>query len=347
MSKEAMLILKCLAVLGLIAAAPAEIVKPGKPLFEASDVLRLTIRGPVAQVASPRGSGNPQAASLIINGETLPITIAARGLTRRKAETCQFAPLRVSFTRPPGAGSLFAGQKRLKLVTHCRGGADFQQFILLEYAAYRMFNRLTPASYRARLAMIDYVGADGRPVASRYGFFIEDTDDVARRNGMREAKVGDRILVASLNSEHSGRVAMFQHMLGNHDWSMRAAPTGAGCCHNVKLIGPPAGSTLLIPVPYDFDYSGLVGTPYAVPPAQLPIADVRERLYRGYCRDNLQAASAAAEMRAARNDLLSILAATPGLEQRSRDRAATYLDRFFRDTASDELTARKVLKSCI
>ena len=42
-----------------------------------------------------------------------------------------------------------------------------------------MFNLLTPLSYRVRLAMIDYVEEDGRPLASRYGFFIEDIDDVA------------------------------------------------------------------------------------------------------------------------------------------------------------------------
>ena len=40
------------------------------------------------------------------------------------AEICTFPPLRVEFAQPPAATSLFAGQKRLKLVTHCkvRGG---------------------------------------------------------------------------------------------------------------------------------------------------------------------------------------------------------------------------------
>src|SRR5205085_7706362 len=116
--------------------------------------------------------------SLIVGNETLPISFTERGLTRRASDVCQFAPLRVTFTQPPPATSLFTKQKRLKLVTHCRSNADFQQYILLEYAAYRMFNRLTPASFRARLAMIDYVSDSGKPITSRYGFFIEDTDDL-------------------------------------------------------------------------------------------------------------------------------------------------------------------------
>ena len=51
-----------------------------------------------------------------------------------------------------------------------------------------MYNRLTPASFRARLAMIDYVDDSGKPIISRYGFFIEDIDDVASRNDMKEPK---------------------------------------------------------------------------------------------------------------------------------------------------------------
>jgi hypothetical protein len=140
---------------------------------------------------------------------------------------------------------------------------------------------------------------------------------------------------------------MFQHMLGNHDWSMRAGPAGEGCCHNGRLVGPLPGSTLLAPVPYDFDFSGMVGTPYATPPDQLPISNVKIRFYRGYCSHNPQALQAAAEMRAAKGDLMATLAATPGLDERSKTRASAYLERFFADIATDELTKTKVLKNCL
>ncbi len=60
--------------------------------------------------------------------------------------------------------------------------------------------------------------------ASRWGFFIEDLDDAARRNGLVEAEVGDRILSSQLDPRRAARMALFEYMIGNLDWSMRAAP---------------------------------------------------------------------------------------------------------------------------
>ena len=336
-----MRLIRCIVALGMCAAGGAQ-AKDAKPLFQSADVIRLTFKGNVNAA-----SDAPRPGTITVGAETLPITFTERGITRRKSEICPFAPLRVTFTQPPGETSPFHKQKKLKLVTHCRSSADFQQFVLLEYAAYKMFNRLTPVSFGARLAMIDYVGDNGKPITSRYGFFIEDTDDMAKRNGMKEPKTADRVPVSVLNPEFSGRYAMFQHMLGNHDWSMRAGPEGEGCCHNGKLIGPVPGSTQYAPVPYDFDFSGFVGTPYASPPEQVPIDDVRERYYRGYCAHNAQAMQAAAAMRAARGDLLATLAAIPGLESRPKERATSYLERFFADIATDESVRAKVLKNCL
>lgn len=336
-----MRILRCLAALSL-GVCGAAYAKDAKPLFQSSDVIRITFKGAVGSA-----SDAPRAGSIISGSETLPMTFTERGLTRRSKDICPFAPLRVTFTQPPAATSLFAKQTKLKLVTHCRSGADFQQFVLLEYAAYKMFNRLTPLSFNARLAMIDYVGDNGKPITTRYGFFIEDTDDMASRNGVKEPKTPDRVPASILSPAYAARYAMYQHLLGNHDWSMRAGPAGEGCCHNGKLVGPLPGSTLLAPVPYDFDFSGMVGTPYATPPEALPISNVRERLYRGYCAHNAQALQTAAEMRAAKGELLGILAATPGLEARARDRATAYLERFFADIATDQLVTTKVLKTCL
>ena len=333
--------LRSLIALSVVLAAPV-VAKPGKPLFEASDVLTLTFKGPVG-----KASDRPLPGTLTLGAETLPITFTERGITRRSSDVCPFAPLRVSFTQPPAATSVFAGQKRLKLVTHCRSSEDFQQHVLLEHAAYKMFNRLTPMSFRTRLLMVNYVGENGRPITTRYGFFIEDTDDMAKRNGMKEPKTPDRIGVNTLSPTYAARVAMFQHLLGNHDWSMRAGPQGAGCCHNGKIIGPLPGSTLLVPVPYDFDFSGFVGAPYATPPEQVPIGDVRQRYYRGYCAHSPQALRAAAEINAAKADLMAIVASTPGLAARPRDRALAYMEQFFAEIASDATMRAKVFKTCL
>jgi hypothetical protein len=338
--------LRPLLWLALLVAAPSAAQSP-KPLFAADDTIRLTIRGPLSSIVRSR-SDSPVAGTLAVNGEALPVTLSVRGITRRKSEVCDFPPLRVDFTRPPPASSPFAGQKKLKLVTHCRSTASFQQYLLLEYAAYRMFNVITPQSMRVRLASIDYQGDDGRPLVSRLGFFLEDVRDVAARNGMREIHAGELIPISTLSPAAAARYALFQHMIANHDWSMRAGPPGDECCHNAKLIGASGVAPgAVIPVPYDFDFSGLVSPPYAGPPAELAIDSVRDRLYRGYCVHNAQVAAAAAQLRALRPQLLAALTATPQLEQRTAQRAANFLDEFFRQIATDDSTNSKILKRCV
>ena len=313
-------------------------------LFSSDVPIRITIRGPISSLVSDR-TDNARAGTLTLagTGEAMPITLSARGLTRRRDDICAFPPLRVDFNRVPSPGSLFERQNRLKLVTHCRASADFQQKILLEYAAYRLFNLLTPLSYRARLATIDYVDDSGRPYVSRVGFFLEDIDDVARRNGMVRARTADRVAASQLDARAAARFALFNYMISNLDWSMRAGPAGEGCCHNGRLLtasGTP--NARLVPVPYDFDYSGLVDAPYATPPEGLKVNNVRQRVYRGYCIHTAEARAFAAELSARRAEIGGVLGTIPGLDERSRKRASAYLDGFFKD-----LDSGKPLKSCV
>ena len=131
----------------LLCALPAGAAEDAKPLFAQSDMLTLTLTAPIATM-SRDVDAKPVAGVLKVGGaapETLPVDLSVRGITRRKKEICSFPPLRVEFTQKPGPSSLFKGQKELKLVTHCQRDADFQQYVLLEYIAYRLYNALTPA----------------------------------------------------------------------------------------------------------------------------------------------------------------------------------------------------------
>ena len=339
-----------LFLFGWLIAAPAVAMAqaPGKPLFASDVPIRITIQGPVGSIVRQAAdSVSPKPATLALAGtaEVLPIQLSARGLSRRTAGICSFPPLRVEFTKPPAAQSVFAGQKRLKLVTHCQRSEAYQQHLLMEYSAYRIFNQLTPLSYRVRLATVDYAESDGKVSTSRWGFFIEDLDDLAKRNGLTEARVGDRVTSAQLEAQQAARVALFQYMIGNLDWSMRAGPAGEGCCHNSRLLtgqGP-----LLVPVSYDFDYSGLVDAPYAMPPEGFSINSVKSRVYQGYCRHNPQVLAAAADFRAKRAAIEGVYSQIPGLSDRTRGKALAYLGAFFNQIATDEMVRSKILKGCI
>jgi hypothetical protein len=208
-----------------------------------------------------------------------------------------------------------------------------------------MYNLLTPRSFRARLANIDYRDANGQPIVSRIGYFLEDLSDVAHRNGMKSVHAGDRIPIAYLSSPDAARYALFEDMIANHDWSMRAGPAGKDCCHNAELIGAAAPGAA-IPVPYDFDFSGYVNTPYATPPAELDISDVRQRFYRGYCVHNQDVVTVAAQMRAAAPQMIAVLGQVPGLEPHTQQRAASYLQGFFDEIGNPSTFASRILNHC-
>jgi len=328
------------AALALCTAAPAKEPKPATPLFASDTPIHVTIQGPMSSLASNR-SATPRPATMTVDGITYPITLTPRGITRLRKDTCEFPPLRVELTKPAPPGSLFEHQKHLKLTVFCKRSPDFQQKILLEYSAYRLYNLMTPESFRARLANVDYVDQNGRPYISRVSFFVEDFSDVAKRNGMKQAHMGSLVPLAQLDPEASARFAIFEDMIANHDWDMRAAPKGSECCHNARLMSAAPGSPLK-PVPYDFDYSGLVDAPYAIPPEQLSISSVRERDYRGYCAHQDQARAIAAQLSPRRAEFTGLFATIPGLEPREQAKAAAFVQGFFAD-----LDSGRLLKSCV
>lgn len=342
-----------LAVAGLtvaaLAAAPAQ--SAPKPLFASDAVLQLRIEAPFAALikAAPH-STDPFDAKLIVSGpaaETLAIKLSPRGISRRTTEACEFPPLKIEFTEKPGAASLFKGQKSLKLATHCRNDFNYQDYGLLEFLAYRLHNVLTPQSFRVRMAEIDYVETGSSSVRiHRHGFLVEDIDELAERNGLHDIKT-EKIDRGMLNGEATARSDLFQYLIGNQDWSDVMGAAGTNCCHNIKLLAASKESrTDLLPVAYDFDSSGLVNPPYALPPASVPIRNVRTRYYRGYCQFNTQATAAAQEALAKRNELMATVDATPALTSRGRNSAKQYLEAFFSDIGDPARLQQQIIGRC-
>ena len=76
---------------------------------------------------------------------------------------------------------------------------------------------------------------------------------------------------------------VFEYLIGNTDWdAFKKAADQETCCHNLKVVGQMAGP--VFPIPYDFDFAGMVDTRYATPDPSLGMRNVRQRQYRGICR---------------------------------------------------------------
>jgi hypothetical protein len=334
------------AATALACAAPAAAQGKVTPLFAENAPLEIVIDGPIGEIVrEAERSTDPHPATLTANGESHAIELSARGISRRKRENCRFPPLSIDFAAKPAETSLFDGQNKLKLVAHCRDSDQFEQLVLKEYVAYRLYNRLTDESLKVRLARIRYTD-DGKEVAYRWGFLIEDVDDAAKRVGMKETEVLG-LTSAALDPADAGRYVVFQYLLGNTDWDMSRGPQEGDCCHNSKLIGATKEARNgLTPVPYDFDNAGLVDAPYAVPVEFLKIDSVRERKYRGLCMHSAGARAAVADFVAARPGFEAELAAVPGMNDRTRGSVRSYLASFFEDVSTPEKIERNLIKDC-
>lgn len=299
-----------------------------RPLFTSADTLPITITSDFRAVQRDRDPKSEKLFPATItfpnpdgSTATLPIEIRTRGHSRRLRQTCDFAPLRLEFPKDQVRKTLFEGQGALKLGTHCRGNTLFEQYVLREYTVYRMYNLLTPYSYRARLAKVTYVDSGQKRTETRYGVFIEDDDDVARRmSGRVSAAMG--LLFRNTHPDTTLLMTLFEYMIGNTDMSMIKQ-------HNVTMVQTPAN--VYYPVPYDFDYSGLVDTTYAVADTkQLGIQTVRERLYRGPCKTAAELEPHFAKLRAAKPDLMALFTALPDMTPSYSRDAQRYLEEFYR-----------------
>ncbi len=298
-----------------------------RPLFSTHTPLEFTLTANFKTVNRDR---NPEStktfpATLTVQGRNgspaaIPVQIRTRGHSRRLVRTCTFAPLRIEFPAGKADGTVFEGHKALKLGTHCRDADLYEQYVPREYAVYRIFNLMTPRSFRARLADVSYVDAEtNKPIQARQGLFIEDDDDVARR---LEGRIDDRqkVTFRMVDADTITLMALFEYMIGNTDASMYLQ-------HNIRLVNTPGN--VLYPVPYDFDYSGLVDARYAIPSKQFNLTSVRQRAYLGPCRTPADLEPFFVRLHAVKDDVMALFDEIPGLDPGYRKDAKSYLGKFY------------------
>lgn len=313
-------------------------------LFASDEVLDVTLTGPLATLVENMDSKEERPFVLTVDGTEHAIEVRNRGNSRLRV--CEFPPLRLDFVRDATAGTVFEGQDKLKLVTHCRNYDRGEQDMLEEFLAYRLFNVLTNASFRVRLLRIRYVDTDGRldeGAALRYGFVLEPEDQLAARLGGTPAGITG-VPKRRHDMELASLLYLFQYMIGNTDWGFVKADYDDDCCHNVTLIEV---NDVIVTIPYDFDLAGLVNARYARPDPLLRIKTVRQRLYRGLCSEPQQVEAALDRILAERESLLALPSSIEGLEDGNVTKVERYLSDFFELASDPDRLIRRFERSCI
>jgi hypothetical protein len=252
---------------------------------------------------------------------------------------CSFPPILLNFKKTEFGKNDLARLEKMKLVTHCMNGNE--DYVFREFLTYKLYNVLTDTSFRVRLVKINYINTHkkSKPVSS-YAFFIEPLDFLAERINSIPVELNN-LTQRNIDRKMMDRMAIFNYMIGNYDWSVPNQ-------HNCKILTPAVSlrADAGFIVPYDFDYSGLVNAQYAVPPEGLGITSVRQRIYLGICRNEEIFRKALDEFKDKKQAFYKIISGFQYLDERSRKDMIKFLDGFFNEIENEDIIIRDFLKNC-
>ncbi len=316
---------------------------PGTDLLQTDEIIKISLKFDMKTFVRTKHKGEYQKAQLTIynpdsNIVEKEIRVRARGVTRRSI--CYIPPIKLNFKETEFDNDSLNDINSLKLVTHCKNSALYEQYLLKEFLVYRMYNLLTDSSFRVKLLQIDYIDSEDKmKPLTKYGFIIESNDHMAERlNGIRINRAG--VNTWDTDSYHTSLTAVFQYMIGNTDWAIPVP-------HNFKLVKPAVPISSILAIPYDFDYSGMVNTVYSVPDENLGIETVRTRVYRGYClpsNDHYQRLFKV--FMENKKAMFSLVEDFELLDKKSRPDILDYLEEFYEIIETPRLAERNIIDVC-
>ena len=312
-------------------------------LFERDEPLKLELKSDFKTIRKSRTKDVYLPADMTCHvNESLqvthPVRLKARGIYRR--EHCSMPPLWLNIRYSGIETEELTRIRRMKLVNVCRSREHYSDYLLREYLVYKIFNLVTPYSFRVRLIDLKMVntGKDDQETQD-WAFLIEPDEMMARRLQAEEIP-SDELSMRIMNQEAMDLLAMFQYMIGNPDYSV----TGR---QNLKIFDlQTPGIRDYIPVPYDFDFTGIVNAVYATPNETHGISSVKERVFRGPCRDRQSYERAIGALNAVRDEIEATIWAFDYLSEEERFDMIGYIESFFATAENERFIDREISARC-
>jgi len=314
-------------------------------LFESDELLEISLKFDITHYRRKRDDTEYLPAILIYHTSSTDsivknLRVRCRGKSR--LSICSFPPLMLNFQKQDSVEGEFSRVDKIKMVTHCSAGRE--DYLLKEYLIYKLYNVLTDYSFRVRLLRVNYINTfkESKPIRE-FAFVIEPPESLGKRLNAVEVETRMNITQKQIRPEVMDRMAIFQYMIGNTDWTVPIF-------HNNVLIlsqSYPHGQGQGIAVAYDFDYSGLVNAGYAVPADQLKINSVRERRYIGICRSEETFINALKEFADKKEDFYRVINEFQYLSLPQKKQMISYLDGFYRGFDKRNSIVKTLLKECV
>jgi hypothetical protein len=337
--------------LAFVISSQVTYAKKADELFRSDEVLKITLTSAFKKINSERDKSATYTDSTLSyvddKGDvvSIDIDIQVRGNFRLQRDVCKFPPLRLLIENKTSKNTLFTKQEKLKLVTTCKpGSAKFEQYLVREYLAYKIFNALTDNSFKVRLAEVNYTYSDSKNRSETHlGFFIETKKRMAKRLDRDKVDL-NRVHPSEHDVKQLNLVSLFQFMIGNTDWSALEGEPNEGCCHNAKLVQ--SENVDYLAIPYDFDFSGLVNARYAYPNPKFRLRSVRQRYYRGFCEEDEVVQGNLSLLREKKAIIYEIIENQAQLTAKSRKADIRYLDDFYETIDDPKKLKKHILDKC-
>ncbi|MCB0606325.1 MAG: hypothetical protein KDD12_01335 [Lewinella sp.] len=298
-------------------------------------VREITIEADFSQFLENKNTDNYQPAVVTFDDNggaavTFDAKIRSRGKYRRRV--CDLPPIKLNL--PKGRLKdlgLREDFDKYKIVTHCLDERDpGQDNVVKELMAYQLYNQLTPYSFRTQLLRVQYIDTSGKMGRfKRLAILIEDNDELADRMNLTKCEDCLNPDPLRVNPQLEMTHALFQFMIGNADFSMKMA-------RNIEMFLNEKGE--IVPVPFDFDFAGLVNAGYAIANTDYGLTSVRDRIYLGIDRPNSELLPVIRQFKTKEPEFLAIVMQNKNLDRESRVDVADFLDTFY--TEIDGLLSR-------
>ncbi len=258
--------------------------------------------------------------------QTTEITTKVNVRGRYRRRLCELPPLKLRFDKSELKALGLSNHAGYKLVTHCTDDLASAEYLLREYLAYELYQTLSPYSLRAHLIKLSYINTATDKKTTNYAIIVEDTDEMAER---LDGEICDNcygLPTESFDADNLHLHALFQYMIGNTDWSLEMNK-------NVKLLRLNQNGLHII-VPYDFDFSGFVNAPYAVPDSKYSVKSVRERVWLGHNPDPEKWETAKVVFQSKKKELTQKIFRCKGISSEAKVEMSDYIESFYADLSS-------------
>ena len=290
--------------------------------FNTEDIIEFDLIFDVKEFTKEKSDSIYLPAVLRYNNIENTVRVRSRGIYRNNY--CSFPPLMLNLKGTNITDGIYKEENKYKIVTHCKKSKQNNNYLFKEYVAYKLWNIISDYGFNVRLARINYINVfDENDISTNWAFIIEPEEVLAERLGVYPLK-RDNMRYSQADSIQTTIMSVFQYMIGNTDYSI-------GGRHNIKLlVSKDHTKPGFIPVPYDFDFAGIVNAYYARPNPDLPIKSVTDRLYYGMCRSDRLYNEVLDMFREKKAEMYTYIYSCDFLDKKTSKYLISYLDEFYK-----------------